>query len=109
VRNSAGRRKIARQRIDKLFVEAEKAAMKGRMEFANRYVEIARKIGMKYLVRIPKEHRMKFCRKCGSYLVPGKNSRVRLTKHKVVITCLSCGARKRYPYIKEIKERRRFK
>ncbi len=106
---SQGRRRIARERIDKLFDEAEKAFMEGEEELASRYVQIARKIGMKYLVRIPKKYRMRFCRKCNSYLMPGKNSRVRLTKHKVVVTCLVCGAKKRYPYIREIKERRSFK
>jgi len=101
------RKKIARERIKKLFKEAERRAKEDRFELSRRYVEIARKISMKYLVRIPKEYRMKYCKKCGSYLVPGKNCRVRLQKHKVVITCLNCGNVKRYPYIREIKARRK--
>jgi len=102
------RKRIAEKRIKRLFKEAEKRARQERLELSNRYVEIARKISMKYLVRIPKEFRMKYCKKCGSYLVPGKNCRIRLQKHKVVITCLNCGEVKRYPYIREIKERRKI-
>jgi len=105
--NKLARKRIARKRIDILFREAEKRAKEGRLELANRYVEIARKISMKYLVRIPKQYRMRYCKKCHSYLLPGKNCRVRIQKHKVVITCLNCGAIKRYPYVKEIKERRK--
>jgi len=101
------RRRIAIQRIHHLFKEAEKRADEGRIQLANRYVFLARKISMRYLVRIPKEYRHRFCRKCNTYFIPGKNCRVRLKKHKVVITCHNCGAIKRYPYIKEIKERRK--
>ncbi len=103
------RQEIAEQRIKKLFQEAEKRAMEGRMDLANRYVEIAREISMKYLVRIPKEYKLRYCKKCHSYLLPGKNCMVRLKKHKVVIKCLNCGHFMRYPYINEIKERRKNK
>jgi len=101
------RRAIARRRINHLFREAERRAMEGRFELADRYVYLARKIAMRYLVRIPKQYRTKFCRKCNSYLLPGKTCRVRLKKHRVVITCHKCGAVKRYPYLREIKERRK--
>lgn len=103
------RQKIALERINRLFIEAEKMAKENRMNLCNRYVEIARKISMKYLVRIPKIYRIRYCKKCLSYFVPGKNCRVRLKKRKVVITCLNCGNMKRYPYLKEIKERRKWK
>lgn len=103
------RQRIAIERIHRLFSEAEKMAKENRMELCRRYVEIARKISMKYLVRIPKTYRLRFCKKCLSYLVPGKNCRVRLKKSKVVLTCLNCGSKKRYPYMDEIKERRKWK
>ena len=99
-------KKIAMERIHCLFREAEKMAKENKMELCRRYVEIARKISMKYLVRIPKIYRLRFCKKCLSYLVPGKNCRVRLKKSKVVVTCLNCGNKKRYPYLRETKERR---
>lgn len=103
------RQRIAIERIHRLFSEAEKMAKENRMELCRRYVEIARKISMKYLVRIPRVYRLRYCKKCLSYLVPGKNCRIRLKKRKVVLTCLNCGNKKRYPYIEEIKERRKWK
>ena len=100
------RKKIALQRIHVLFLQAEKKFAEKKFELSDRYVELARKISMKYLVRIPKEYRRKFCKRCYSYLIPGKNCQIRLTKHKVVKTCLKCGHIMRHPYLKEIKKRR---
>lgn len=94
--------KIAKERIEILFKEALKQAKAGRLDRANRYVFLARKLSMKYQIRIPKEFRRKFCHKCYHYLLPGKNARVRTNpKTKAVeITCLDCGHINRYPYSK---------
>ncbi len=92
------RRGIAKGRIYHLFQMAERMALDGKDEFARRYVELARKIGMKYLVRMPRRYKKNFCKKCLSYLIPGKNCRVRLKKGKVIISCLVCGEKKRYPF-----------
>ena len=48
--------------------------------YSNRYVTLARKIGMRYRVRIPEEYRIHLCRKCNSYLYPGINCRIRIRK-----------------------------
>ncbi|AFC99529.1 RNase P subunit Rpp21 [Methanocella conradii HZ254] len=88
---------MAEQRIKRLFKLAEKAYKK-RPDLADRYVEISRRISMRHRVGIPGELKRKVCKKCGSYLVAGENSRVRLDGKNVIITCLKCGAIKRYPY-----------
>ena len=94
--------KIARERIRILFDLAEKEFGRhpGR---SKRYVELARKIGMRYNVRLTKGMKMRFCPKCLSYLKPGVNCRVRTKKDRqaVILTCLGCGFVSRYPYIKE--------
>ncbi|MEA2054127.1 MAG: ribonuclease P protein component 4 [Candidatus Thermoplasmatota archaeon] len=92
------RKLIARKRIYHLFEMAEKMAMDGKMDLAGRYVEIARKIGMKYLVRIPKAYKKRFCKKCNSYLLPGKNCSVRLKKKRIVVSCHNCGNIIRTPF-----------
>lgn len=99
----ARRRKIARERIQILFEEAEKAAKQGKFKFANRYVELARKIGMRYNVRIPRELKRKFCKYCHAYLYPGKTCKVRINSEKKVvkIKCFSCNKTIHYPYVKE--------
>ena len=102
-------KKIARERIHKLFKFAEKKALEGRIDLASRYVEIARKIGMKYLVRIPSKYKRRFCSNCHHYLLPGRNCTVRTNKSKVVVSCKDCGNLMRFPFIREVKERRRNK
>jgi len=106
-RSKRGRRKIAIQRIHVLFHQAERRALEGRLDLAHRYVILARKLSTKYLVRMPPEYRRRYCRNCSAYLLPGLNCTVRLTGHKVVTTCHNCREIMRYPYVREIKERRK--
>ena len=89
-------KKIARERIARLFAEAQEV-FPSHPELSDRYVEIARKIAMRQRVRIDRIFRRKFCRRCSSYLVPGKTSRVRIRNGMVVITCLVCREKRRYP------------
>lgn len=65
---------------------------------AKRYVSLARRIGMRYQVSLPRDLRRRVCRDCGGLLVPGKTARHRVTGGRVSVTCLACGAIKRYPF-----------
>lgn len=89
-------KKIARERIARLF-ELARDQFAEHPEFSDRYVAIARKIAMRQRVRIDRELRRQFCRRCSSFLVPGKTSRVRVHDGNVVVTCLICKSRRRYP------------
>ncbi len=86
---------IASERIEQLFELAE-------VEFSNhskrsdRYARLAKEIGMRYRVRVPKKFKMRFCRKCLRYLVYGVNARVRVKDKRTVITCLNCEDVRRY-------------
>ncbi|MBP6021127.1 MAG: ribonuclease P protein component 4 [Candidatus Methanomethylophilaceae archaeon] len=90
---------IGRERISILIRLAEKAVAEGDDEHAVRYVNLARRIGMRTRTEIPKDFR--FCKGCGIPLVPGRNCRVRLGGHKVITVCGRCGEVKRMPYIRE--------
>lgn len=98
-------RKIALERISKLFNEA-KLTFNENSSLSNKYVELARKIAMKMKVRIPRELKRRFCKHCLSYLVPSKNCTVRLQKSRVVYYCHNCKQYMRFPYIKEKKQKR---
>ncbi len=89
-------KKIALERINKLFQEAESAFPKT-PSLANRYVQLARNLAMKAKVKIPTEFKRKFCKHCYAYLVPGKNSRTRTREGKVIISCLECKNFMRIP------------
>ncbi len=98
-------RDIARERIIVLFQQAERMFGKDR-KLADRYVALARKIGMKYKVRISSAMAKKFCRHCYSFLMPSVNVRIRLAGGKVVYYCLNCKHHMRFPYVREQKAKR---
>ncbi|WEL23074.1 ribonuclease P protein component 4 [Candidatus Nanohalovita haloferacivicina] len=90
---------IAEERIERLFTLAEKR-IGHEDELADRYVELARKIGMKEEVSIPSDLKKKFCSNCYSYMKPGRTCEVRIKsdKSKVEYTCSKCGNIDRYGY-----------
>lgn len=92
-------RKIALERIHTLFKQAIEV-FEREPELAQRYVELARKVGMRCKVRLPVEYRWMVCKHCKGFLLPGKSSRTRIQQRRephVVITCLSCGGYNRIP------------
>jgi ribonuclease P protein subunit RPR2 len=88
---------IAKERIAGLLGMAEEQALKGDMELADRYAQLARRIAMRHSLRMPAGFNMRFCRRCLRYLVPGKNSRFRTSAGKVSRQCLGCGGVYRMP------------
>lgn len=92
---------IARERIEILFRQAE-IEFPCHPELSNRYVEIARKISMKFNVPIPSRMKKRFCKACKNYLVYGRNARVRLNSARkyILITCLNCSSKMKYGYSK---------
>jgi len=88
---------IAAKRINKLFLLAETNALEGNLSLSNRYVQLARKISMKYLVSIPPEFKRHFCKHCYSYLLPSVNSRYRVHNKRLVIFCSNCNKYTRIP------------
>jgi len=89
MKNKGKLKKEAMQVIINLFNLA-KIAFKDDPKLANKYVKLARKNAMKVNLRLPKNLKRKFCKHCYSYLVPGKNSRVRIHKSRVIYYCFNC-------------------
>ncbi len=89
-------KKIAEERIKKLFQQAEEVFSSDK-SLANRYVTLARKISMKTKTRIPTSLKRKFCKHCYKFLMPGVNSRTRIRGGKVIISCLGCKKFMRIP------------
>ena len=98
-RPKAKAKRLTHARVDILWEQAKKDAKSGREELAKQRVLSARKIAQKTRTKIPRHISRRVCKACGAVLVPGNNCRVRVrhnrSKH-VVVTCLSCGATKRY-------------
>jgi len=98
VNKSLQRVRIAKERIKKLFDLAKEELNKP--ERSRSYVELARKIGKRYNVRLTKEEKRSFCRKCSQLLIPTRTSKVNIdTKKKIIIIkCMNCGNIYKYPY-----------
>jgi ribonuclease P protein subunit RPR2 len=84
-------KEIARERIDILV----RSALREKDEaIAARQAQQAKKIAMRFRVRLPYGARQLFCKKCKAFVVPGRSARVRVGRAKtraVRITCLRCG------------------
>ena len=93
-------KKIASEQIILLFEQAMQIFEED-PEKSQRYIDMARAISKKCKVQIPKQYKIKICRHCKSYLVPGKNCRVRIRSKKqrhITVTCLNCKNYTRYYY-----------
>lgn len=76
--------KIAKERISILFGEAKKTKDKN---LQRRYMRLAKKIGMRYNVRLGSRKKL-FCKHCFYYF--GADARRRLKDGKIVVTCPGC-------------------
>ena len=85
----------AEQEIPHLFALAD-SAYSQHPALAHDYVRKARRLAMRYRIRLGKAKR-RFCSHCYHYLMPGKNSRIRIQGGKVVIYCLDCRRFTRIP------------
>ena len=88
-------KEIARRRIEKLFLLADKNAL-NRPDLSKRYVELARTIGMKVKVRLSPRFKKRYCNHCLSYFVPA-TVRVRIRQHTLINYCLICKKFSKYP------------
>ncbi|MBW2997189.1 ribonuclease P [Candidatus Woesearchaeota archaeon] len=90
----------AKDHIQKLFTQAKKAA-KDNPALANRYTTLARKVAMKFKIRLTPEQKRLFCPHCYKFLLPGRNLRVRIHQHRVIYYCLNCKKFWRKPISKK--------
>lgn len=89
--------RIAKQHITSLFKEA-RLMYKFDKKLSDRYVAIARRIAMKFKIRMPRQCKRRFCKHCYKYLMPGDNCRVRTARGKVVYYCFNCKKYMRIGY-----------
>jgi ribonuclease P protein subunit RPR2 len=84
-------KEIARERVDVLVANA----LHEQDEYlAAKQARQAKKIAMRFRIRLPYKIRQLYCKKCKTFIVPGRSARVRVGRAKtraVRITCLKCG------------------
>lgn len=102
-RDKTRERSMVRERIKILFEKAEERALAGELEGADRCVELARALGMKYNVRAPAKFKRFYCKHCYRFLLPGRTSKSRVNsgQRRVEVKCLSCDGIMYYPLSKK--------
>lgn len=63
-------------------------------EFAEDHIKVARKIILKYKLKIPFEYKILFCKNCKKFIIPGRDSTIRVGRSNTKalrITCKLCG------------------
>ena len=92
-------RLLASERMT-ILLNIAKETLRTNPKRAQHYFQLARRLGMRYKVRLPPQFRGLICRHCKKLIVPGINARVRLQQRRephIVITCLECGGQRRTP------------
>ena len=90
---------IAEDHISKLLALAEEQAKENTEQsraLEKRYVRLAQRISAHYKVKIPAKLKNRICKKCGNFLVPGVNCKVRISRlsgKKLLIYICECGAK----------------
>ena len=67
-------------------------------DLADKCAKKARRTALKYKVSLPLKFKRSICKNCHSFLVPGKNMRVRTHKGHIVYYCLNCKGFMRIGY-----------
>ena len=80
------KQKIALERIYRLFELAEP-----NNEYTKRYIQLAKRLGEKNRVGVPKELKQKFCKKCFSV-----NMEAAEKKPFLIVKCMECGHEKKF-------------
>jgi len=97
IKDKKSQKTVASKRIIQLFKLAEQNALSNKLNLSNRYVDLARRISMRYLVPIPREFKRCFCKHCYQYMLPNVTCRVRIYRNKLIIYCNNCKRYTRFP------------
>lgn len=98
-------KKEAKKHVDALFIRAKENSTSN-PSLANRYVTLARKIAMKFKLRLTPEQKRLFCPHCYRFLSPTRNLRVRVHESRIIYYCLDCKKYWRKPVKTKKKEKK---
>jgi ribonuclease P protein subunit RPR2 len=85
-------KEIAKERIGLLIANA--LEVRENEKLAHEQAMLAKKIAMRYRLKLPYHIRQLYCKKCKYFIIPGRNARVRIGRSNtkaVRITCMKCN------------------
>jgi ribonuclease P protein subunit RPR2 len=86
-------KEIAKERIGLLIANAL-VEVRDNEKIAYDQAILAKKIAMRYRLRLPYPIRQLYCKKCKYFIIPGRNARIRIGRSNTKalrITCLKCN------------------
>ncbi len=101
------RQKLAREIVEDMLKMALKEGLAGNIKRAEELGRKARRIAKNFGIKIPKQYKFYFCRRCKEFLIPGVTMRVRIRKNRephITIYCEKCKSYRRI-YFKRSKTR----
>lgn len=92
-------KETVRKRIAHLLDEA-RASFKKHPERSERYLRLIWKLLEKYKVRLTREQKLSFCKRCFTLWVPGRNVEIFFDQRNSIIeyTCKKCGFKRKLKY-----------
>ena len=81
--------KLALSEISSILAKA-KEVFGEKPDLSHKYATKARRMALKYKLKLPLSLKRRICKNCYAFLVPGKNLRVRTTRGHVTYYCLEC-------------------
>lgn len=82
-------KKLALDEIRSILNKAE-TVFDEKPDLAHKYAKKARRTALKYKINLPLKFKRRICKNCHSFLVPGKNLRVRTRNGHMVYYCMEC-------------------
>ena len=96
-KRAARNAKEAENHVKELLNEADGVFSRDK-GLANRYAEMAKKLILKFKLKLPNSLKKRICKHCHCFLKPGSNCRVRLGKAMMIYYCLDCKHHMRFKY-----------
>jgi ribonuclease P protein subunit RPR2 len=81
----------------KSLFELEQKIVYKNNKLANRYIQLIRRLAMKFRLKTPSEMKRAYCKHCYVALAPGQNCRIRTRNGKLVYYCYNCKKYTRIP------------
>lgn len=68
-------------------------------DIRNNLIKHVIEFSKRFNLSLTKDMKRRYCKKCKSYLIEGKNSKTRIHKSRIIQTCKICNSQKRIPLI----------
>ncbi|MCC7570447.1 hypothetical protein KO465_03815 [Candidatus Micrarchaeota archaeon] len=94
------KQEIAKERINRLFYLADFYSKTNSL-YSKKYCLMIDKIRKTVNLRLSKQQKIKFCKKCHTFWIPGNTVKI-IQNHsnkRIIYRCLNCGSERKFGYL----------